>query len=413
MARTADVAVIGDGVVGASVAFHLAAAGASVLVLSRGDGFALSATRGSAGQVRMHHGDAHDARLAALSMDTFEHWADVVGGDCGFRRTGFAFLVDGEHAGRAGGNVAALRAMGVDTTTLTPGELAARQPALDLSDVAAVAYEPRSGYADPARTTGALLERARAMGADVLTGRGGAALRRDGARIVGATVDGHVVSAGNVVLAAGAGSAGICEAARVRLDVREDAEAGAGGHGRTPPSAPGLTSARYGWAVADSSSIPGAEPPCMVIDDLAGTYFRPDGDGRVLFRVPLSGAHGGGTGSGADDEGDPVTPARIAEGRKLAVRLRGIAEARILGTAWATEACTADGRALIGPVTHHPGLYLATAFNGGGFKSAPAVGEAVAAELLSGDERSELRPYRPSRFSTGNPSPLIQRYRHM
>ncbi|HCA84236.1 MAG TPA: hypothetical protein DEQ61_01215, partial [Streptomyces sp.] len=165
MAGTADVAVIGDGVAGASVAYHLAAAGADVALLSRGGGFECSATRHSAGQVRMHHSDPHDARLAALSMETFEHWAEIVGGDCGFRRTGFAFLVGEEEAATLSRTVAELAALGVETARLTPGELAARQPALALDGVRAVAYEPRSGYADPVRTAAALTDRACALGA--------------------------------------------------------------------------------------------------------------------------------------------------------------------------------------------------------------------------------------------------------
>lgn len=418
-APTADAAVIGDGVVGASVACHLAAAGASVVLLSRGDGYARSATSGSAGQIRMHHGDPDDARLAALSADTFAHWAEAVGGDCGFRRTGFAFLVDEEYAPVAARTVTALRALGVDTDLCAPAELAAHQPDLDLREVAAVAYEPGAGHADPDRTTRALLDRVRALGGRIHTGRSGsgAALRRDGDRVVGATLDGVAVSAGCVVVAAGAGSAAVCAAAGVGLEVD--------GRGRES----GFTSNRYGWAVADTSALPGGGPACMVIDDLAGTYFRPDGPGRVLFRVPLpstGGGTGGGEGTGGQDyrgeseagqldgPGGPLTPERLAEGRRLAARrLPGIAAAPVLRTGWAREACTADGRALIGPVPHHPGLYLATAFNGGGFKSAPAVGAAVAAELVSGGERPELAPYRPARFATGHPGTPTRRYRHM
>ncbi|MGP4002923.1 NAD(P)/FAD-dependent oxidoreductase [Streptomyces sp. 8N706] len=399
MARTADVAVIGDGVVGASIAYHLAAAGVSVALLSRAGAFERSATGNSAGQVRMHHSDPHDARLAALSMETFEHWPDLIGGDCGFRRTGFAFLVDEEHAGLLPGAVAELTGLGVETTVLTPDEFAPLHKALDLDGVGAVAYEPRSGYADPALTTASLVERARARGAVVVTGRADAELCGTDDRITGAVMDGETVLADHTVVAAGTGSAALCARAGVLP---------AAGDGTGSPGAAGLPlrTQQVGWAVADSSTIPGADGLCMVIDDTAGTYFRPDGPGRLLFRVPLDGRQG------ADHA--PVRPEEIAAGRRLAApRLQGIMTAPVTAAALACEAYTPDGRALIGPTARHPGLYLATGFNGGGFKTAPAVGRAVAAELASGAEQPELVPYRPGRFAAGEPRPISRRYRHM
>ncbi|MFG2222921.1 NAD(P)/FAD-dependent oxidoreductase [Streptomyces sp. NPDC048644] len=396
MPRTADVVVIGDGVVGASIAYHLAAAGSRVALLARDGAFAHSATRHSAGQVRMHHSDPHDARLAALSLETFEQWPQLIGGDCGFRRTGFAFLVGDEHADRLARSVKELTELGVSTYGLTPGEFAEAQPALDLTGVAAVAYEPRSGYADPARTAAVLAGRARALGADVVSARAGARLCRSGDLITGAVAGDETVSAGQVVVAAGAGSSGVCA----------DAGAGLGGDGGAGLP---LHARQFGWAVADSAALPGAERLCMIIDDTAGTYFRPDGPGRVLFRIPLEPT--------AAPEGSTRIPAdaeEIGVGRALAARrLHGITAAPLIDAARADEAYTDDGRALVGPVGRHPGLYLATGFNGGGFKTAPAVGRAVADELTTGAQRPELGAYRPDRFAAGPPSPTIQRYRHM
>ncbi|MGP8303036.1 NAD(P)/FAD-dependent oxidoreductase [Streptomyces inhibens] len=399
MPRTADVAVIGDGVIGASIAYHLAAAGAEVALLARSGGFRPSATRQSAGQIRMHHSDPHDARLAALGLETFERWAEIIGGDCGFRRTGFAFLVDEEHSGVLARTVSELKGLGVETTVLAPDELADEQPALNLDGVAAVAYEPRSGYADPVRTAMALTERACDHGAEVLTGSGGAQLHRTGDRFTGVVLDGGVVNAEHIVVAAGVGSAALCAAASVGLGAADDT------------GAPGalVHSKEVGWAVAKTSTIPGAASLCMVIDDIAGTYFRPDGSGQVLFRVPLNGSE-----APADDTRIPLRSAEVAAARALAApRLRGLATAEVTTAARAAEAYTSDGRALIGPLARHPGLYLATGFNGGGFKAAPAVGRAVAAELLSGVVRPELDPYRPDRFTAGQPEPIIQRYRNM
>lgn len=402
MDGTADVAVVGDGVVGASIAYHLAAAGAQVALLTRGGGFERSATRHSAGQVRMHHSDPHDARLAALSMETFEHWPEIVGGDCGFRRTGFAFLVDDAHTGTLARTVAELVGLGVETSVLTPGELAGRYPALRLDGVHGVAYEPRSGYADSDRTVSALIDRARALGTVLHRGISGAELRIRGSRITGVALDGERISAGQVVIAAGAGSAELCAAAGIRLGPTD---------GGGPPQPAGLPvhTRDVGWAVADTTRIPGAASLCMVIDDTVGTYFRPDGQGHVLFRLPLNGQE-----LCADTPNIAPRSSVIDDGRALAAhRLPGITTAPVTRASWASEVYTPDGRALIGPVARHPGLYLATAFNGGGFKTAPAVGRAVAAELVEEAQRPELAVYRPDRFAARQLSPIIPRYRHM
>jgi len=377
-----DVAVIGGGVVGAGIAHHLAAGGASVALVEQEGPVGRSATWNSAGQVRLHHSDPADARLAALSFDTFENWADAIGGDIGFRRTGFAFLVGEQHTGLLDDNVKLLTRFGVDTTVLSPTEFTAAHPGLDLRGVAAVAYEPRSGYADPARTARTLTDRARDHGAVVLKGAGGGSLRHSGGRVVGVTVGSTVVSAGDVVLAAGAWSADVL--ARSGL-----------------PSDLPLRTRRVGLITADGTGLPARPTLPMVIDDLTGTYFRPHLDDLVLFGVPLDSWD-----PELDDANRPPEPEREAAARTLIDRrLPGLAKAvRRTGIA-AADGYTPDRRALIGRTAQVPGLYLAAGFNGGGFKVAPSVGAAVAAELSGAGTRPELDPYRPDRFAAGRPAP--------
>ena len=110
MIETAEVIVVGAGVQGASLAFHLAGRGVRVLVLER-ETVAAGATGRSSGFVRMHYDLASDARLAWASFPYFEDWAGMVGhGDCGFVRTGFLQIMPadlaasrpGQHRGPAG-----------------------------------------------------------------------------------------------------------------------------------------------------------------------------------------------------------------------------------------------------------------------------------------------------------------------
>ncbi|MGD9483094.1 FAD-binding oxidoreductase [Streptomyces sp. TRM70308] len=405
-AHTADVAVLGDGVVGAAITHHLAARGARVTLVAPGRAHPHGATRRTAAQVRMHHGDPDAARLAALSLPTWREWPRAVGGDCGFRRTGFAFLCGPDEVPALHRSVAELTGLGVETAVLDPAEFAAGQPALDLRGVAAVAVEPQGGYADPALARDGYLRRARDRGARLVTAEGGAALVRRGERGVRVVAGSAEVSAGHVVLAAGAWSGAVL--AGLRGTGRAGAPGGGADRGAAALAA-ALRARRYGWALADT---PVADALCMVIDGVAGTYFRPHGGGRVLFRVPLPSATA--ATPPAHDPGTAVTAPEVAAGRELAARrLPGLAAAPVTAATAGWESCSADGRPLIGPAPGLPGLYLATGFSGGGFKTAPAVGRAVAAELLSGAERAELAPYRPERFVTGSPRPVSPRYRHL
>ncbi|WP_166459286.1 NAD(P)/FAD-dependent oxidoreductase [Amycolatopsis pithecellobii] len=383
MTRTVDVAVLGGGVVGASIAHHLAGAGVSVALVERSSGTHRSATSNTAGQIRLHHSDPADAQLAALSFGTFENWGEKIGGDAGFRRTGFAFLVGERHTDILRDNVKVLTDLGVEAIVLTPAEFADRHPGLNLDGVAAVAYEPRSGYADPHRTRTAFLDQAR--GVTVLTSRSGGRLLWSGQRVSGVDTGAERVAAGEVVLAAGAWSGALLG-----------------------EFAPPLRTKRVGLIVADAGDLPAREHLPMVIDDLTGTYFRPAFDHSVLFGVPLEGWD-----TEPDDANDPPERDREAAARaRIDRRLPGLARAPRTSAAAAADGYTPDGRALIGRL--FAGLYLATGFNGGGFKVAPSVGRAVAAELTGAGDQPELVPYRPDRFAAGRePVAPIPRYATM
>ena len=92
MANTADVIIIGAGVHGASLAFHLAQRGITVTILEK-NFVAAGATGRSSGLVRMHYDVRQDTELAWVSFQYFRNWKELVGWDCGFTRTGFIQLV--------------------------------------------------------------------------------------------------------------------------------------------------------------------------------------------------------------------------------------------------------------------------------------------------------------------------------
>ncbi len=183
MTETADVIIVGAGVQGASLAFHLARRGASVLVLER-ESVAAGATGRSSGFVRMHYDLASDARLAWTSFPYFRSWQDLVGtGDCGFVQTGFLQVMPPALADSVRANVAIQQAIGIDTQIVERSEIDRLIHGAVTDDIGVAAYEPQSGYADPAGTAAGFLDAARARGARYV----------HGCRVDAVAVDGDVV----------------------------------------------------------------------------------------------------------------------------------------------------------------------------------------------------------------------------
>src|SRR5882762_11186847 len=153
MSQTADVVVVGGGVNG--------------VLLEKG-ALASGASGRSSALVRMHYTNEWDARLAWASFPVFKHWAELMGRPAVFTHTGFVNVVGPPYADNLRLNVEMLQGLGVNTTALTGAELKELQPFANVDDIGAAAYEPDSGYANPAETVEGFRRRATELGARVL-----------------------------------------------------------------------------------------------------------------------------------------------------------------------------------------------------------------------------------------------------
>src|SRR5512139_823292 len=118
MSHTADVIIIGGGVQGASLAFHLARRGVKATVLEK-QFVGAGATGRSSGLVRMHYDTEVEARLAWASFQYFRNWKELVGGECGFTRTGFIQIVSPELQEMLKANVAMHQRIGIPALVVT------------------------------------------------------------------------------------------------------------------------------------------------------------------------------------------------------------------------------------------------------------------------------------------------------
>lgn len=379
--ETADVVVVGGGVVGASTAFHLARLGAGKVVLCERRFLAAGASGKSGALVRMHYTNEPEAKLARFSLDYFKHWDDLVGaGDCGFMAVGMLRLVAPELADRLRANVEMLRRLGVSTSVVGPEDLAQLAPEWRFDDGPAAAYEPESGFADPVATTHGFAEAAARLGARILTGTEVREVLVAGGRVAGVKTAQGVISSRAVVVAGGAWAVGLL--GRLGVGVR-------------------LFPMRV--QVAVFRRPPGSRSPHPVcIDGPNEMWVRPEGPGwastlvGIAQREPLA---------EPDRLAEGVDAGYVAAARERALRrIPALAAAPMRGGWAGAITYTEDGKPV---VDRHPGvegLYFFAGDCGTSFKTSPAVGLGLAEWVVKGrPETVDLRPFRASRFAEGKP----------
>jgi sarcosine oxidase, subunit beta len=374
----ASVVVVGGGVMGCSIAFHLAERGVDVMVLERGT-VCSGMTARSGALVRMHYTNQPEARMALAGLRYFRDWRERVGGWCGFTVTGFVTLVGPDDAERLRRNVAMLRGIGVETEVVEPADLAAEHPELDLRGVDLAAVEPGSGYADPVATTFAFASRAVDLGARIRQGVGVHAIRTAGGRVIGLDTSEGEVGADAVVLACGPWVDPLARTAGFDL---------------------GITPERSQLAFFRRPEAARRHP--VVIDGVLGTYFRPHGGELSLIGVE------------AGHRIDPGAIEREVEGydhgavapalERVTRRVPSFAKADFVRGHRGIYDTSPDARAVLDRAPGVEGLYLAGGFSGTGFKKSPAVG-ACMAELIAEGRAStvDITPFRLSRFAEGQP----------
>jgi sarcosine oxidase subunit beta len=348
----ARIVVAGAGAIGASIAYHLADRGADDVMLVEQAVIASGSTAQAMGGVRQQFSTAAEVRLAQESIRFFEEL-----GPGFFQQVGYLFLASTEEGLEALEERRALQLeLGVPVERLDPDKVAALAPGVFTDDLLAGVFCRQDGVADPPSVARELVRRAAAAGVEV---RERTSLEE---------VEGDVV-----VIACGAYSAKVAEAYGVELPVRP-----------------------LSRQLFETTPLPAlAETLPMVLESETGFHFRRSG--RSL-RVAMSDPEPRWTFEPSVDES--VLPDRL---ERLAKRFPAAAGAGV-ERAWAgLYDMTPDAHPIIGFVAE--GVYAACGFSGHGFMQSPAVGRAVAEELLDGASTLDLMPYRLERFAAGGVFP--------
>lgn len=391
-----DAVVIGAGVIGCAVAWHLAALGARrVLVLERGQvGGGTSAM--SSGILRTHYSVPHNVELAQRSWRFFERFAERLEDEeasAGLVKCGYLIAAPpGNKCEALRDSLAAQAARGIVVATLDAREARERLPIANFDDAALIGHEPEAGFADATLTATSFARAARRRGVTLregvtVTGLVAQPPRPGGERrrVTGVLTDqgrfdaGVVVSAQNIWAHELATWCGF-EVPLVAERHRVLALAGPRPYTREMPVFKDLAS------------------PGML-------YGRSYGGAQMLVSEGTAGE----VLASADTRPGDVSMDLVADiGAQVAARFPGWDEAALASSWTGVYDVTPDWNPVLGPVEGVEGLIVAFGFSGHGFKLAPAVGEALAQVALGLAPAVSLEPYSLARFRSGRT--LVGRY---
>jgi glycine/D-amino acid oxidase-like deaminating enzyme len=365
----AEVVVVGGGVMGTSVAFHLAEAGVRDVVVLERDTLGSGSSAKPLGGVRATFSDPGNIQLGLRSLETFERFAGKFSTDIGLRQVGYLFLCrsDAEVAS-VEASTALQQSLGASGRMISPAEAHALNPLIDPAALAGASFSPRDGYAEPRKVVAAYATALTSLGGQVHEATTVTGLDTTGGAVSAVHTGRGTIRTGAVVCAAGAWSAQLGAMAGVPL-----------------PVAP--VRRQIGFTPAGSSPFPTV--PFTL--DLSTTLYFHNYPGGMLLGI-----------SNADEpEGfgrtfdDAWVPAFEDSARVVAPGLVG----RQLEGGWAgLYENTPDHNAIIGASRRLDGFFYATGFSGHGFLQAPAVGEVVR-DLYRGVEPFlDVTPFDVSRF---------------
>jgi sarcosine oxidase subunit beta len=376
--KTADVVIVGAGVMGTAIAFHLAKRKTGKIVLLDRDHVGRGGSGRSSALIRMHYTFPPEVQLAVVSLKMFQNWQDVVGASGDFRKTGFVRIVHPDEIERLKVNVDMHRKLGAIVELVDQKQLQELEPDWKLDDVELAAYEPNSGYGDGAGVAGDFLEAARNLGAEYFSRTQATALAVTSGRVKGVETDRGTISAPVVIVATGPWTRPLIQQADYDLPIECEFHQVA--------------------ILRNAPDMKGGG--CACIDSVTATYFRSDAHDKFLV-----GDFYGTRPIDPDNFPQRASDESLEEIIQRACRrLPKLEGAEIMRGVTGVYDITPDSRPLLGELPEIRGAYVCAGFSGMGFKISPAIGLVMSELVLDGAGRTvDISAFRPSRFAEGKP----------
>jgi sarcosine oxidase subunit beta len=381
---TADVVIIGAGLMGCSTAYELAKRGVKRIVVLEKNSIGSGATGQSSGVLRGHYSYELLTRMAVQSLETFKHAEDILGSEVGYQPVGYLFGVDDKNIETLKKNVEMQKKNGVKTGLVTMEEVNEIWPELDTDQFGGFAFEPQGGYGDPVLTNQAYADAARRLGVTIKQHCGVKRVitSEDGSTVVAVeTTDNHTISTPTVIVAAGVGAHHLMKNVGVDVPIKGQRAQliyiSPGGSKKNVPS--------FGDFMHDQYIKPEVSSGHLLLGnaDHAEPQFIDPADYDT------------------DNYPKHATEKAIEKAiMKFINCFPSLENAKLLASYSAAYEISPDGIPFISR-TPVEGAYLCTGFSGHGFKITPSVGKLTADLVLEGVSKQEgidLAPFRLTRF---------------
>ncbi|MGQ9508257.1 MAG: NAD(P)/FAD-dependent oxidoreductase [Thermodesulfobacteriota bacterium] len=354
MKKKAEVVVIGGGIIGLSIAYHLAQKRAGRILLFEKGQLGEGSTSRCVGGIRTQFSTEINILFSLLSLQTFEHFKEEFGIDPEFKRIGYLFLATTEVEMEVfKKNVELQRRYNIPVELLDPEEIKKRWPYLRTNDILGGTYCSWDGYAGPSEVLMGFAQGAKRLGVEIHEREEVKEIVCRGEKVQGVKTQKEEIEAPVVVNASGPFASVVGERANVKIPVRP--------------------LRRQVFVTAPFNLIEGTIP--LTIDFQRGWYFRQELDGFLLSgpldSYPSFNTH-------IDYE------AMVEASENAIYRVPGLEGARI-SRGWAgLYEISPDNHAILGSVPELEGFILANGFSGHGFQHSPAVGKVISELIVEG-----------------------------
>ncbi|HEY83896.1 MAG TPA: FAD-binding oxidoreductase [Chloroflexi bacterium] len=354
--KSSDIVIIGGGVMGASAAYHLAKRGAQVTLLEKAPSFGEASTGKCAGGIRHQFSTEVNIRLSIESFKMMARFPDELGQELGLNQIGYLFLLEKEESlTQFKKNVALQNSLEIESLVLTPAQLAARLPYLNLEGVIGGAFCSADGLADPHSMVQGYIKGAKRLGASLFTDAPVTDIEVVGEKIKAVVTPQGKINTDTVVVAAGAWSGQIGEMLGVDI-----------------PVAPVRRQIAVTRPLPEFKSLDWT----FILFFDQSLYFHPEGEGLL-------------TGMSNPDEAvsfnEDVDPDWTLKHIEQAIYRFPLLEKAQLLTEWAgLYEVTPDHQAILGRLPGVENAVCIAGFSGHGFMHGPICGLLMAEELLDG-----------------------------
>jgi sarcosine oxidase subunit beta len=372
--KTADVVIVGAGIIGCSIAYHLAERGLTNVVVVERDMIGRGATADAAGGIRQQFSTETNIRLTQLSLEYWENFEERFGVDINFRQQGYLFLLtDPENVSVFKKNLALQQSLGVPARWMNPDEIGKLNPAISLEGVLGGTFCPRDGWADTSTSTMGFASAARRMGVMIVEEAPVTGIDVADGRVTGVRVGEQRISAPIVICCGGPQTNAVGKLAGLDLPVQPHR--------------------RMSFITEPFDLIPPSVP--FTIEFERSLYFHPESTG-FLF--------------GMSNPDEPPSDNKSVDDdwmytniEALIERVPIFEEATVM-RGWAGfYEITPDDNPILGHVPEVEGFIVAAGFSGHGFMQGPAIGRAISELVLDGGSRVlDLSAFRPGRFQEGD-----------